>query len=120
MSSLREHSGSGQFSHLQVFSNAPFTLSHTDENRRHFRVWQAVKGEIPGKTPVGCAPDSPLSMFAFCLWEIAAALPSLTFEPVVRCKERYSGKMSQIIQARMWRSQVDCYSVIDNAGPQYL
>lgn len=58
MSSLRQHSGSGQFSHLQVFSNVPFTLSHTDENRRHFRVWQAVKGEIPGKTPVGCAPFS--------------------------------------------------------------
>lgn len=58
MSSLRQHSGSGQFSHLQVFSNAPFTLSHADENRRHFRVWQAVRGEIPGKTPVGCTQFS--------------------------------------------------------------
>lgn len=55
MSSLRQHSGSGQFSLLQVFSNVPFTLSHTDDNGRHFRVWQAVKGEIPGKTPGGCA-----------------------------------------------------------------
>lgn len=55
---LRQCSGSGQFSHLQVFSNAPFTSSPTDDNRRHFRVWQAVKGEIPGKTPVGCAPFS--------------------------------------------------------------
>lgn len=58
MLSLRQYSGSGQFSHLQVFSNEPFTLSHTDDNRRHFRVWQDVKGEIPGKTPVGCTSFS--------------------------------------------------------------
>lgn len=109
-----------EFSHLQVFSKAPFTLFPPDDNRRRFRVWQAVKGEIPGKTPVGCALRSPLPRFAFCLWEIAAAQPSLTFELVVRGKQRHSGKMSQIIQARMWWSQVDCYSVIDDAGPQHL